>query len=120
MIKAQFDVNLFDPAVVADPYPAYEEIRSIGRVVWNNTLGVWMVPGYDDAMEMLTDNGERFKEMNNGELTPWFEGANMIAVDGVEHTRLRRGLSPYSSPVRQSPGGPEGWKKLSRSSLYLL
>ena len=94
-MTAQYDVNLFDPAVVADPYPAYEEIRSTGRVVRNEALGVWMVPGYDDAMEVLTDNGDRFGEMNTLDHTPWFEGSNMIAVDGAEHTRLRRCLSPY-------------------------
>lgn len=94
-MTARYDVNLFDPAVVADPYPAYEEIRRLSRVVRNEALGIWMVPGYDDGMEILTDSGDRFREMNTPELTPWFEGSNMIAVDGPEHTRLRRCLSPF-------------------------
>jgi cytochrome P450 len=90
----QFDVNLTDRAVVADPYPVYEQIRDIGPVVRNEMMGVWMVVGFDATMEVFTDTRQRFGQMNNAELTPWFEGPNMIMVDGAEHTRLRRCLSP--------------------------
>jgi cytochrome P450 len=89
------NVNLFDPAFVANPYPTYEDIRKLGRVVWNDAIHAWMIPGYDDSLEVLTDSGDRFAEMNNSELTPWFEGANMIAADGAEHTRLRKCLTPF-------------------------
>ena len=95
MAKAQLDVNLFDPAVIADPYPIYESIREAGRVVWNDLLGGWMVPGYEDCVDVLTKSGDRYVQMNTAELTPWFEGPNMISVDGPEHVRLRRSLSPY-------------------------
>ena len=95
MARAQVDVNLFDPEVIADPYPAYEEIRGAGRVVWNDLLGGWMVPGYDDCVDVLTKSGDRYGQMNTAELTPWFEAPNMISVDGPEHVRLRRSLSPH-------------------------
>ena len=95
MGRAQFDIDLFDPAFIADPFPVYEEIRETGRIVWNDILGSWMVPGYDDCIEILTKGAGRFAQMNTAELTPWFEAPNMISVDGTEHTRLRNVLKPY-------------------------
>jgi cytochrome P450 len=91
---AQCDVNLFDPSVVTDPFDVYEEIRSAGRVVWNETLGGWMIPGYEDCVEVLARGNGRFEQMNTAELTPWFEAPNMISVDGAVHDRLRRVLKP--------------------------
>jgi cytochrome P450 len=95
-------VDFFDPAVIADPFPAYEEIRSAGRVVWNEALHAWMVPGYDDAIEVLSDTtGHRFCQttVRHPELTFWFEAPNMILVDGPEHRRLRQGVARYFTPA---------------------
>src|SRR5262245_19772813 len=70
---ARLDVNLFDSSVVADPFPVYERIRDAGRVVWNDTLKCWMVPGFDDCMTVLTDPGGRFSPINGDpELISWF------------------------------------------------
>jgi cytochrome P450 len=95
MSRPQVDVNLFDRAVVENPYELYEQIRAAGRVVWNDVLQAWMLTGFNECSQVLTDSGERFAMMNdNPELTPWFEAPNMIMVDGAEHVRLRRGLAP--------------------------
>jgi cytochrome P450 len=94
MSTAQLDVNLFDPSVVADPYDVYEEVRAAGRVVWNDLIGGWMVPGYDDCVEVLARGDGRFEQMNTAELTPWFEAPNMISANGEAHDRLRRVLKP--------------------------
>jgi cytochrome P450 len=102
MAASRLDVNLFDPAVVANPFPVYEEIRQAGRVVWNDTLGCWMVPGFDDCTVVLSDPG-RFSPMNaDPELISWFDAPNMIMVDGAEHLRLRRCLAPFFT--RQAVG----------------
>jgi cytochrome P450 family 109 len=91
----QMDVNLYDPAIVADPYPFYEEIRGLGRVVWNDRLTCWMVPGFDDCTVALTDGGQHFSPMNGDPaLITWFDAPNMMMVDGSEHLRLRRCLAP--------------------------
>ena len=95
MGHAQFDVNLLDPEIIRNPFPIYEQIREHGRVVWNDLLQLWMVTGFDDHMQVLGDSGETFAEMNIGDITPWFEGLNMIMVDGEQHTRLRRVMVPY-------------------------
>jgi cytochrome P450 len=103
MVVARLDVNLFDSSVVADPFPLYERIRQAGRVVWNDTLKCWMVPGFDDCTVVLTDSGERFCPMNGDpELISWFDAPNMMMVDGDEHVRLRRCLAPLFT--RQAVG----------------
>src|SRR5688572_17911786 len=96
MSRARFDVNLYEvpQAVIDDPFPLYEEIRAAGRVVWNDALGVWMVPGFDDCSKVLTDRGENFGTTSGDpEITPWFKALNMIMVDGTEHDRLRSFLT---------------------------
>ena len=40
---------------IRDRYAAYDEIRSVGNVVWNETLKGWVVVGYDEAVGVLTD-----------------------------------------------------------------
>jgi cytochrome P450 len=90
------DANLFDPAVVADPYPFYESIRSAGNVVWNEAMRGWNVVGFDELREVVSDSGERFRELNGDPgVTYWFEAPNLITVDGAEHRRLRGGLAPF-------------------------
>ena len=89
-------MGFFGPAFKGDnPYPLYEEIRAVGNVVWNELLPGWMIVGYDEAMPVRTDPGQRFGQViGDLSLTPWFEAQNMITVDGPEHRRLRGALSP--------------------------
>jgi hypothetical protein len=42
------DVEFLSQGVIDDPFPSYEAVRAPGRVVRNDLLGVWMVPGYRD------------------------------------------------------------------------
>jgi cytochrome P450 len=94
MGRAQLDVNFFDPAFRADPYPVYEEIRAVGNVVWNELLHGWMVVGFDESVTVMTDTA-RFPMLNSDpEMVPWFEAPNMITVDGALHRRLRGALAP--------------------------
>ncbi len=95
MGRKRLDVDFFDPAVVDDPFPRYDEVRAAGRVVWNDKIQGWMVPGFDDCSTILTDNGDRFSSVPSApEVLPWFEAPTMISVDGVMHRRLRGCLSP--------------------------
>jgi cytochrome P450 len=88
------DVNLFDPSVVEDPFPLYEEIRAAGRVVWNGAVGAWMIPGFNDCAAVLGDM-DRFREMSGEvEVASWQGAPNMITVDGADHQRLRGPLVP--------------------------
>ena len=98
MSVPQVDVDFSDPAVIADPFPLYEEIRAAGRVVWNGAVKGWMVPGYADCDEVLgrpAEKAERFGRSARAypEVTFWFDAPNMIIADGAEHRRLRQGVS---------------------------
>ena len=94
MTRKQLDANFFDPSFLEDPYAYYDRIRRVGNVVWNETLGGWVVVGYDEAVAILTDP-DRFRILSGDpELTFWFEAPNMITTDGPVHHRLRAALSP--------------------------
>jgi len=102
MTTPRVDVNFSDPAVIADPFPVYEEIRAAGRVVWNGAVNAWMVPGYDDCVDVLSDTkGERFGTVGARypEVTFWFDAPNMIIADPPDHRRLRHGLATYFTPA---------------------
>jgi cytochrome P450 len=93
------DINFHDGSYVDDPFPVYEEIRAAGRVVWNDALHGWMLPGFEDCRSVLTDRGDRFAQVSGDpELVYWMKTPNMIMVDGVEHSRLRAILSPLFTP----------------------
>lgn len=95
MGRLQVDSNFFDPAFMEDPYPFYEEIRAVGNVVWNDIVKGWTIVGFDEATAVMADGGEKVAILSGDpEITFWFEGPNMIAVDGHDHKRLRGALAP--------------------------
>jgi cytochrome P450 len=51
--RANFDPMA--PEVVANPYPFYAELRRRGPVVWSETLGRWLIAGYDAVVDVYRD-----------------------------------------------------------------
>ena len=92
MLLETVNINFDDPAVVREPRPAYEQIRSIGPVVFNDRLGVWMVVGYEECLTALHDP-EHFGNHTYGgdsDTSDIIGGAKyMINEDAPEHIRLR-------------------------------
>jgi cytochrome P450 len=94
-VGARVKIDFHDGSYVEDPFPAYEEVRAAGRIVWNEVFGAWMVTAYEDCRSVLADRGDRFGAMaGNPDLVYWMETPNMIMVDGAEHTRLRSIMAP--------------------------
>ncbi|RKT54549.1 cytochrome P450 family protein [Saccharothrix australiensis] len=95
------EIDLSDPAVLRDPFTAYGRARERGplaRLVTPGFGAMWAVTRYDDAKAVLTD--PRF-ELNAGSyLRPDVPEhcrrylRTMQEMDGPEHTRLRRLVSP--------------------------
>ena len=86
------DINFDSIEVISDPFPFYEEIRAAGRVVRNDLLGVWMVPGYQDVLSVLHDP-TRYSNALYGAVSDLnvLDGARiMINADPPEHTSLRK------------------------------
>jgi cytochrome P450 len=95
VVENRLDINFFDRAVIEDPFPAYETVRSAGRVVWNDVLQAWMLPGFDDCKAVLSDP-DRFSnaQYRDQEKVWWYEAPNMVLVEPPEHHRLRNPLAP--------------------------
>lgn len=95
MSRTQLDINFFDRSSIEDPWPLYEQVRAEGRVVWNELLHGWMIPGFDDCAHILNDTGAEFSAVpSDPEVLPWFEAPTMISTDGASHQRLRKCLAP--------------------------
>jgi cytochrome P450 len=80
----------------------FEEVRAAGRVVWNGAAQAWMLPHYDECVEVFTDTrAERFGMVGARypELTFWFDAPNMVVSNPPEHRRLRKPVAPYFTPT---------------------
>jgi cytochrome P450 len=93
---APLDLN--DPTVVADPYPAFARARAIAPVQWHEGLGIWLAFTHTEANAVLRDRrlGRIWSDKEPGER---FESFNlihrnaMLEVEPPHHTRLRRLIS---------------------------
>jgi cytochrome P450 len=85
------DVDFHDRQLIADPFPTFELIRAEGRVVWNNLLRLWMVPGYGDNVELLTD-WHRFSNsiLHEPSFSSFVPGDSMLNTDPPKASQLRR------------------------------
>ncbi|MBK1786070.1 cytochrome P450 [Prauserella cavernicola] len=108
------DVDLTDPAVVADPFAAYAPLRERGRLARLTAPGVpamWAVLRHEDARVMLAD--PRFELTANTfalrpdvpeDCAPYLR--TMQEVEGPEHLRLRRLVAPAFTARRAAAFRP--------------
>jgi hypothetical protein len=68
---------------------------------WDAELGAFRITGYNEAAAVLRGEGWssdlRLSPLVNEELKD-FPGGNMLSADGIEHSRLRRPISPAFTP----------------------
>ncbi|MDX3575554.1 cytochrome P450 [Streptomyces sp. FL07-04A] len=102
----------WDPAFVADPYPAYAELRERGRVIRYEPTGQWLVPGHADVSALLRDRRlgrtyqHRFTHEEFGRTAPPAEQEpfhtlndhGMLDLEPPDHTRIRRLVSKAFTP----------------------
>src|SRR5829696_579655 len=105
-------VNPFDPAFKANPYPTYAELRStlpIHRINLPDGRGVWLVTRYEDVLAIFKD--ERFVKDWRKVLTPEQLARipqippvmeplskNMLETEPPDHERLRALVSKAFTP----------------------
>ena len=105
-------VDLFDPAFKANPYPTYARLRStapVHRTTLPDGRGVWLITRYDDVLAVLKD--ERFVKDWRNALTPEQLAQvpsipevmkplsrNMLDTDPPDHERLRVLVSKAFTP----------------------
>ncbi|MFG3094966.1 cytochrome P450 [Streptomyces sp. NPDC048202] len=105
----------FDPwsaEFLADPYPAYAELRASGRVIRYDPTDQWLVPHHADVSALLRDRRlgrtyqHRFTHEEFGRTAPSpehepFHTLNdhgMLDLEPPDHTRIRRLVSKAFTP----------------------
>ncbi|WP_371547688.1 cytochrome P450 [Streptomyces sp. NBC_00554] len=102
----------WDPAFLADPYPAYEELRARGRVHYFEPTKQWLVPHHADVSALLRDRRlgrtyqHRFTHEDFGRTAPLPEHEpfhvlndhGMLDLEPPDHTRIRRLVSKAFTP----------------------
>ena len=102
----------WDPAFIADPYPAYAHLRKEGRIHWFEPSRQWLVPHYDDVSALLRDKRlgrtflHRFSYEEFGRQAPLPEhepfhvlnSNGLLDLESPDHTRIRRLVSKAFTP----------------------
>ena len=101
-------MELFGPAMLADPYAAYAELRERDPVYWSERLGAWVLTRDADVRAVLRDptfsstiavgpqssaQGATDGAADVLAATYSFVNSSLVFSDPPEHTRLRRLLS---------------------------
>ncbi|MCW2575420.1 MAG: Cytochrome [Modestobacter sp.] len=98
MTLAPAPLDLTDPVVVADPYPAFAVARAQAPIQWHEGLGLWLAFTHAESNAVLRDRrlGRIWSDKAPAER---FESFNLIHRNAIlemeppEHTRLRRLIS---------------------------
>ncbi|MGW5325276.1 cytochrome P450 [Streptomyces sp. NPDC004014] len=102
----------WDPGFVADPYPAYAELRARGRVIRYEPTDQWLVPHHADVSALLRDRRlgrtyrHRFTHEEFGRSAPppehepfhTLNDHGMLDLEPPDHTRIRRLVSKAFTP----------------------
>ncbi len=100
-----------DPAVVADPFPWYAALRSLGPLIFDQQEQLWICTGYKEAETILGDTRERFgvklvhPQAGTRSLTPLRQLAlqqvlklQLPFLDGPLHRQVRMAVQPHCTP----------------------
>ncbi|MGL3107219.1 cytochrome P450 [Bradyrhizobium sp. BR 1432] len=109
-MSSTFEVNVFSPAFLENPFPIYEQLRTHDPVYWSPELGAWLVSRYADVKTLLSDEHVTADQKawsgyqrvaDAGERYPnvlWALDQTLLLRHGSIHSRLRRfGSEPFAS-----------------------
>jgi len=95
-----------DPAILRNPHPIFAWLRQEDPVHWSEPMSGWIVTGYDDILEALTDSdvysAERLGNVrkhlpagaqSSAEEILRYLNSWMVFRDPPDHTRLRRHMA---------------------------
>jgi pimeloyl-[acyl-carrier protein] synthase len=101
--------QLFDPRVLADPYPLYRRMREQDPVYWDPFLHKWIVTRYADVIHVLHHfsavrgaTPEQLRALGCEELGPavTIMLRQMLFHDAPSHTRIRGLAAAAFTPAR--------------------
>ena len=98
MTTAGAPIDLTDPAVVADPYPAFARARAQAPVQWHEGLGLWLAFTHAESNAVLRDRrlGRIWRDREPAERFASFNLIHrnaLLEMEPPDHTRLRRLVS---------------------------
>lgn len=102
----------WSPEFVADPYPAYAELRAAGRAHWHAPTRQWLIPHHEDVSALLRDRRlgrtytHRFTHEEFGREAPdaayepfhTLNDHGLLDLEAADHTRIRRLVSKAFTP----------------------
>ncbi|MFE5631292.1 cytochrome P450 [Streptomyces sp. NPDC056543] len=102
----------WSPDFVADPYPAYAELRATGRAHWYGPTRQWLIPHYADVSALLRDRRlgrtytHRFTHEEFGRTAPpaahepfhTLNDHGLLDLEAADHARIRRLVSKAFTP----------------------
>ncbi|MEU7010623.1 cytochrome P450 [Streptomyces sp. NPDC046332] len=102
----------WSPDFVADPYPAYAELRATGRAHWYGPTRQWLIPHHADVSALLRDRRlgrtytHRFTHEEFGRTAPpaahepfhTLNDHGLLDLEAADHTRIRRLVSKAFTP----------------------
>jgi cytochrome P450 len=93
------DLDIWADEVLADPYPAYQQLRDLGPVVWLNKYGMAAFPRFGEVRSALARwqdytsmHGVSASAITNGAIPP-----NIISTDPPEHDGFRATIASQLS-----------------------
>jgi cytochrome P450 len=95
------DTDLYDDAVLLDPYPAYRQLRDLGGAVWLSKYGVYAFARFKEVQESMRD-WHTFSSaqgvMMNQPMNDTLRGI-VLCSDDPEHLALRRVIAKPITPL---------------------
>jgi cytochrome P450 len=87
-----YSVDFRKRSVVRDPYPVYEDIRALGRVVYNPTIDHYMVTSYADCARIKGNSRMFTPSIFGADLNRIFGGRLFLTEEEVEWHKMVRSV----------------------------
>ncbi|WP_433566711.1 cytochrome P450 [Nocardia sp. CA-151230] len=93
------ELDIFTDEFMADPYPAFRDLRDVGGVVHLDALDLWAVPRYAEARHILA-SWEQFcsADVALNEQCNAYVGDGILRADPPLHDQLRNVLASRLAP----------------------
>lgn len=87
-------IDFSDATFVANPYPSLKELRSFGKPVWHDALGIFLAARHGDANDVFRNKslGRIFSDRQplfEWETFNWLHSDSILDSEPPKHTRLR-------------------------------